>query len=137
MTVCELRSGMRVALPPGVAGARGGKVLALASSRFPQQSPTHHHTGRSVQVHAKGLKPPSPIFSRKLSVSPSSRKPHYVCSVFRRRLERQHRFLQSCVSASLFRIFCHHVCFIFPIGLTDYVVLWYFNRRYCVACIYE
>ena len=30
---------MRVALPPGVAGARGGKVLTFASSRFLQQSP--------------------------------------------------------------------------------------------------
>jgi hypothetical protein len=26
---------MRVALPPGVAGARGGKVLTIVSSRFP------------------------------------------------------------------------------------------------------
>ena len=128
---------MREALPPGVAGARGGKVLALASYRFPQQSPAHHHTGIGVQVHAKGLKPLSPIFSRKLSVSPSSRKPHYVCSVFRRRFGAPAPLSPILRLTSLFRIFCHHVCFIFPIGLTDYVVLWYFNRRYCVACIYE
>jgi hypothetical protein len=40
LTVGEFDSlsvGMRVAEPPGVAGAQGGKVPTFASSRFPQQ----------------------------------------------------------------------------------------------------